>query len=405
MTRAALRALLRRAVASLRAHALRSSLSILGILFGVASITAVSSVTEGARLEALAQIGDLGADTLVAKARPASGEAPPAELTIDDLARLRATLPGLVSLAPIRTRDVDIAGASGTVVGTVVGSSEDYARTARSVVARGRTLAALDVAEARRVAVIGAGLAAGLFPKGGALGGRIRVEDVEFDVIGVLEARAARRSASSGLPLLGRDLNRVTLVPWSAVPSPGGRETAIDEIVLRVSRPETAPPLAAATRRALETSLGRGTIDVIVPLEVLRQQQRTQTVFAVVTGATSLICLIVGGVGILNILLASVSERVREIGIRRAVGATREDIGAQFLAEGALLSGFGGVLGLILGGLASMLIQKWAGWPIGFAPLLVLGGWLASVAAGLIAGGYPAWRAAHLEVMDALRRN
>jgi putative ABC transport system permease protein len=227
-----------------------------------------------------------------------------------------------------------------------------------------------------------------------------------FDVVGVLEARAARRNASSGLPLLGRDLNRVAIVPWNTIPSPDGGERAIDEIVLRVARAEAAPALAAAARRALEASPpGRGAVEVIVPLEVLRQQQRTQTVFAVVTGATSLICLIVGGVGILNILLASVSERVREIGIRRAVGATREDIGAQFLAEGALLSGFGGALGLILGGLSSILIQKWAGWPIGFAPLLVFGGWVASVAAGLLAGGYPAWRAAHLEVMDALRRN
>lgn len=405
MTRAALRALLRRAVASLRAHALRSSLSILGILFGVASITAVSSVTEGARIEALAQIGDLGADTLVARTRTTPEEEARAGITIDDLARLRATLPGLASAAPIRVRDESIPGPDGPVAATVVGSSEDYARTARSRVARGRALAALDIAEARRVAVIGATLAASLFPQGDAVGGRVEIANDVFEVVGVLEARAARRNASSGLPLLGRDLNRVVIVPWNTIPSPDGGERAIDEIVLRVARAEAAPALAAAARRALEASSGRGAIEVIVPLEVLRQQQRTQTVFAVVTGATSLICLIVGGVGILNILLASVSERVREIGIRRAVGATREDIGAQFLAEGALLSGFGGALGLILGGLSSILIQKWAGWPIGFAPLLVFGGWVASVAAGLLAGGYPAWRAAHLEVMDALRRN
>lgn len=405
MTRAALRALLRRAVASLRAHALRSSLSILGILFGVASITAVSSVTEGARREALAQIGDLGADTLVVRPRASVGDGVPTEIRIEDLARLRATLPGLVSLAPIRTRDIDLAGPNGPLVGTLVGSSEDYARTTRCVVARGRALAALDVTERRRVAVIGATLATSLFPHGGALGGRIQVDDDVFDVVGVLEARAARRPASSGVPLLGRDLNRAVIVPWGAVAPARGSDAAIDEIVVRVRQPEEAPSLAAAARRALETSLGRGAIDVVVPLEVLRQQQRTQTVFAIVTGATSLICLIVGGVGILNILLASVSERVREIGIRRAVGATREDIGAQFLAEGALLSGFGGVLGLILGGLASVLIQKWAGWPIAFAPLFVVGGWMASIVAGLLAGGYPAWRAAHLEVMDALRRS
>jgi putative ABC transport system permease protein len=106
----------------------------------------------------------------------------------------------------------------------------------------------------------------------------------------------------------------------------------------------------------------------------------------------------------MNILLASVSERVKEIGIRRAVGATREDVAAQFLAEGALLSACGGVLGLLLGGLAALLIQTWASWPIAAAPGLVAFGFVTSVATGLAAGGYPAWKAAHLEVMEALRR-
>ena len=405
MTRRAVRTLLRRAAHSLRAHALRSALSIVGILFGVASITAVSSVTEGARNEALAQIGDLGADTLVARARSAPTSPSPPELTLDDISRLRAALPGLISIAPIRSAEIEIAGPSTLIPASLVGSSEAYAVTSRSALGQGRMIAALDVAEARRVAVLGASLARAAFPKGRALGERIRIGDDEFDVVGVLEPRAARRKSSSPLPLLGRDLNRSVIVPWNTMPQPRGSLRAIDEILIRIARPEAATSLAAAVRRTLELSGGRDAVEVIVPLEVLRQQQRTQIVFAIVTAATSLICLIVGGVGILNILLASVSERVREIGIRRAVGATREDIGAQFLAEGALLSGCGGALGLLLGGAASLLIQRWAAWPIGFAPTMVAGGWALSVATGLIAGGYPAWRAAHLEVMDALRRS
>ena len=405
MTRSALRALVRRALASLRAHALRSALSILGILFGIASITAVSSVTEGARNEALAQIGDLGADTLVARVRVTPGAQTPPDLTIDDAVRLRAALPGIVSFAPLRTALAEIPGPNGSVSATVVGSSEAYGMTARSALARGRMPTSLDLAERRRVAVLGATLATAVFPQSNALGGLIRIGDDEFDVVGVLEPRAARRSGSSPLPLLGRDLNRSVIVPWNTIPQTRGSDTTIDEIMIRIARPEQAQAMAAAARRSLEMSLGRGWVEVVVPLEVLRQQQRTQTVFAVVTGATSLICLIVGGVGILNILLASVSERVREIGIRRAVGATREDIAAQFLAEGALLSGCGGALGLGLGMAAALLIQRWAAWPIAFAPMIIALGWALSVATGLIAGGYPAWRAAHLEVMDALRRS
>jgi len=404
VTRSALRALIRRAIASLRARALRSALSILGILFGVASITAMSSVTEGARREALSQIGELGADTLVARVRATTASGPRLELTVDDSARLRAALPGLVTLAPIRTASVEIPGPSGAIPATIVGTTETYALAARYTLARGRTLTSLDIAERRRVAIVGAEIALAAFPNGPPLGQRVRIGEEAFDVVGILEPRATRRSSHSPVPVLGRDLNRSVIVPWNTIPGNTGSERGIDEVLIRLRRSEDAQALAAAARRTLEPSLGREAVELVVPLEVLRQQQKTQTVFGAVTGATSLICLLVGGVGIMNILLASVSERVREIGIRRAVGATREDIAAQFLAEGALLSACGGILGLLLGAAAALLIQRWASWPIAMAPAFIAFGFLTSIATGVAAGGYPAWKAAHLEVMEALRR-
>jgi putative ABC transport system permease protein len=403
MTRAARRALVRRAALSLRAHALRSALSILGILFGVASITAMSSVTEGARLEALSQIGDLGADTLVVRVRPNPDSRARPELTLDDVARLHKALPGLLTLAPIRNAAVELAGPGGPISASVVGTTESYARAARSALARGRALTSLDVAERKRVAVLGAEIAYAAFPAGSPLGAAIRIGDDLFDVIGVLEPRASRRSTRGSPPMLGRDLNRSVIVPWNSIPGKGS-DVAIDEVLMRLQDSASARPLAAAASRTLEPSLGKDGADVVVPLEVLKQQQRTQTVFGAVTGATSLICLLVGGVGIMNILLAGVSERVREIGIRRAVGATREDIGAQFLAEGALLSACGGVLGLVLGAIAALLIQRWAAWPIAAAPGFIALGFASSILTGVAAGGYPAWTAAKLEVMDALRR-
>ena len=403
MTRAATRALVRRAIVSLRAHALRSVLSILGILFGVASITAMSSVTEGARLEALSQIGDLGADTLVVRARAASEKETRPALTIDDSDRLASALPGIRTIAPIRGASLEIPGPLGPVPATIVGTTETYARAARSAVALGRSLTPIDVAERRRVAVLGAEIALALFPGATPLGQRVRIGDDVFDVIGVLEPRASRRSSRGSAPMLGRDLNRSVIVPWNCIPGPGS-DTSIDEVLIRLVDSGEARALAAAAKRTLERSLGHDGAEVIVLLEVLRQQQKTQTVFGAVTGATSLICLLVGGVGIMNILLASVSERVREIGIRRAVGATREDIAAQFLAEGALLSACGGGFGLVLGGGAALLIQHWANWPVAASPGLVFLGFLSSILTGVAAGGYPAWTAARLEVMDALRR-
>lgn len=402
MTRAASRALIQRSMASLRAHTLRSALSILGILFGVASITAMSSVTEGARLEALAQIGDLGADTLVVRSAVGPAQAPRPELTLEDVERLRMSLPGVLSVAPLRNATTEIPGPNGPIPATLVGTDEAYARAARSALSAGRALAPLDIVERKRVAIVGAELAIAAFPGETPLGRRIDIGGDVFDVVGVLEPRAARKSSHTPV-ILGRDLNRSIVVPWNTFPG-SGSDVGIDEALVRLG-PRTNPrALAAVAKRTIEQSLGKDAAEVVVPLEVLRQQQRTQAVFAAVTGATSLICLLVGGVGIMNILLASVSERVREIGIRRAVGATREDIAAQFLAEGALLSAGGGALGLVVGGMATFLIQSLAAWPIAAAPGMVALGFLTSIVTGLAAGGYPAWRAANLEAMEALRQ-
>lgn len=405
MSRAFARSLLRRAVHSIRANTLRSGLSIVGVVFGVASITAMSSVTEGARREAVAQIGDLGADTLVVRIRVSSNDQDLPELTIDDARHLAVAVPGVLALVPIRESSVEVSGPNGMVLGSLVGATEKYSAASRGVLALGRSLASIDVTTRRRVAVIGAGIARRLFPGTSPLGQAIQIDGDLFDVVGVFEPRATPKSGrSSPLPVMGRDLNRAIVVPWNTVPNYKGSAHAIDEVLIRARDPREVRSLAGVVRRGLEQRLGRSAVEVVVPLEVLRQQQRTQKVFSAVTGTTSLICLVVGGVGIMNILLASVSERVREIGIRRAVGATQEDIALHFLAEGGLLSASGGVMGLVLGGIASLVLQRWAAWPVAAAPPVVFLGLISSVATGLAAAGYPAWKASRLEVMEALRQ-
>jgi putative ABC transport system permease protein len=145
-------------------------------------------------------------------------------------------------------------------------------------------------------------------------------------------------------------------------------------------------------------------IDVFVPREVLRQRERTQRIFNVVTGAVAGIGLIVGGIGIMNIMLASVAERTREVGIRRAVGASRAEIAAHFLAESTLLTSSGGLLGVVLGLVGSAVIQHYAGWTTALSPGMLLLAVLTALAVGIAFGFYPAWRAARLEPMAALRR-
>jgi putative ABC transport system permease protein len=177
----------------------------------------------------------------------------------------------------------------------------------------------------------------------------------------------------------------------------------VDEIVLRVADAGDVARAAEVAQRAVERSSGGAAFDVIVPREILRQKERTQRIFNVVTGAVAAIGLLVGGIGIMNIMLASVAERTREVGIRRALGATRTDVAAQFLSESSLLTTVGGVAGALLGVVGSGLIQRWAGWPTALSPLMLLIALSMALVIGIGFGLYPAWRAAHLEPMEALR--
>jgi putative ABC transport system permease protein len=221
-------------------------------------------------------------------------------------------------------------------------------------------------------------------------------------LVGVLEARASGKGKAG--PIRSRDVNRALFVPLPALDRGGdARPDGVDEIVLRVSEAEQVAQAAEVAQRAVERSTGGAGLEVVVPREILRQKERTQRIFNVVTGAVAFIGLLVGGIGIMNIMLASVAERTREVGVRRALGATRGDVAAQFLAESSLLTAAGGVAGALLGLLGSALIQRWAGWPTALSPVMLLVSIAMALAVGIGFGLYPAWHAAHLEPMEALR--
>ena len=396
--------LLRLAVRNLLVHKLRSTLSIVGVVFGVGAVTAVSAVGEGARREAIDQIGDLGIDTITVRARPASAGVPAAPLRVQDAAAVRAVGAGVVAVAPVREATVPVQGAGKTTDAGVVGTTADYASAARLRVSSGRFLAGLDVEERKRVAVLGASVASDLFPLTDPRGQRVLVGGDWYDVVGVAEGRSSRRGR--GGPIRSRDVNRAVFVPLLSLDRGGdARADGIDEIVLRVDDASNVTRSAEVVKAVVRRTTGSEAFDVIVPREILRQKERTQRIFNVVTGAIAAISLLVGGIGIMNIMLASVAERTREVGIRRAVGASRRDIGTQFLVESSLLTATGGVLGTLLGVAGSFVIQRLAGWPTALSPEMLATGLLTALAVGIGFGFYPAWEAAHLEPMDALRRD
>jgi putative ABC transport system permease protein len=397
------RLLIRLGLSALIAHRLRSALSVVGVVFGVAAVVAMMSVGEGARREALDQIGSLGIDTVTLRARPPDPKQVTRPLELRAARSVREVVPGLSAVSPLRVMSLDAEVGNRSLEVTALGTTPDYREATRLELEAGRFLADLDVSRAARVAVLGAVVARQLFPLREACGEWVRLDGDWFRVVGVLTGRDARGRRSG--PLRSHDVNRSVIVPLvsldrgdDAVPD------GIDEITVRVAPGTPVVSAARALAGVAERSSGGTSVDVVVPLEILRREARAQRVFNVVTGAVAAISLIVGGIGIMNVMLASVAERTGEVGIRRALGASRRDVGAQFLVEAALLTSVGGLFGGVLGALGSELIQRLADWPTAMSPMALAFALVMAVGVGLGFGFYPAWRAAHLQPMEALRR-
>jgi len=364
----------------------------------------MSSVGEGARRETLAQISSLGIDTVTLRPRPPEpGEKRAAALPMAVVESLGRVVPDVRAVAPLRVAELpaEAGGRSAAVI--ALGTTAAYRDATRLELASGRFLAALDVADRKRVAVLGASVARALFPLGSPLGESVRLGGDWYQVVGVLEGRASPRGR--GAAIRGRDVNRSVLVPLQALdrgadPRPDG----VDEIVFRVATPEAVTTAAGVAQALVRRATGGEPLEVIVPREILRQRERTQRVFNVVTGAVAAISLLVGGIGIMNIMLASVAERTREVGVRRALGARRKDVAAQFLVESTLLTVTGGVLGSVLGLVGAALIQAFAGWPTAVNPLMLVVALVVALGVGIGFGLYPAWHAAGLDPVEALRR-
>jgi len=414
---------LKMGIKSLWIHKLRSILTALGIILGVCSVIAMLAIGEGASYEAQQQIRELGSQNIIVNSvRPPEESTVSSKqnfalvygLTYADAARIHSTIPNVKVIVPARSVPKHLRHGARRVDGAVVGVPPWHPQVVRRKVIRGRFFSAVDMDECATVCVLNEPVVRELFPFEDPLGKTVWAGDAVYRVVGILRAQSAGARKQSGSNNLSSGFEMY--IPISTAQAwfgninfkrrSGSHEaTVIDlhRITVQVENLDNVHGTARAIERILEYGHEKKDYEIVVPLDLLEKAKRTQQIFSIVLGSIAAISLVVGGVGIMNIMLATVTERTREIGIRRALGARRKDIVTQFLIETVILASTGGVLGVTLGVLIPYLVTKFAGmltivtpWSCGLAFGI-------SVAVGLIFGLYPAYRAAAMDPIQALR--
>jgi putative ABC transport system permease protein len=406
---------LARSFDTLLLHKLRTLLTMLGMIFGVAAVLAMLSIGAGAQQQMMSFIAELGVQNLIIEARESTDyqafqkmrqQSP--GLTFQDLRAMEAALPAVEAIsarkrfAPNRV----IPKAEGEVP-VVYGVDPSYPRIAGLRVVSGRFFSDDEASTAAPVAVLGEAARIRLFGSADPLGQFIKVNEQWFEIIGITAPQAVARGEVAGLP--AQDRNNLIYVPVASAmlrleDNYSQFRDEIDGAYLRLRSASEVTTAATIVRGVLDTT-HRGAADfaLVVPAELLAEQQRTKRIFDIVMVALASISLLVGGIGIMNIMLASVLERTPEIGLRRALGARRADIIRQFVIETTLIAVTGGIAGLVLGVVMSRAIAEFAGWSTIVTPGALGLAFFVSVAVGLIFGVYPATKAAGLDPVEALR--
>ncbi len=402
------------ALSNLGRHKLRTSLTMLGMIFGVGAVIAMLSIGAGGEKKALEAIGRMGLRNVIVRAK---------EIKPDDRQEIRKkslgvslrdgeaiseAVPNVDAVMPrVEVKPYKIMAPGATAKGKVFGVPWRYREVADVGLAEGRFFDARDEIEHAQVCVIGQEVRRKLFGYGDVIGKRLKVNDVWLDVVGVLANGDAATGPQAAGAETAKSVAREIWIPVTTAMRKFDRDpldAPVDELLVSVKEGVST----RTTARLLEPLLqrlhgGADDFEVVVPEALLEQSRQTQRIFNVVMGSIAGISLLVGGIGIMNIMLASVLERTREIGVRRAIGATRRDIRAQFVIESFAISVIGGCAGIVIGIMLARIVAAYAGWPtvITIWSLVLSTG--VSVAVGLVSGIYPATRAAELNPVEALR--
>ncbi|MCA9128529.1 MAG: ABC transporter permease [Planctomycetales bacterium] len=416
-------------------HKLRSLLTLLGVILGVGSVIAMLAVGEGSKKEALERIRNLGADNVILRSvrpntedendgrqpsRDENGNIPISVLQYglkhSDLERLKATLPTISRAVPVALTNTNVSRQRNRMPNArVLGTTSEFLEIKKLGIQRGRFISTVDIENAWNIAVLADGAAKELFKFEDPIGQHVLISNDVYRVVGILESQNSGNNTPGAVGQ--KDLNNDIYVPIScvqrrlgemqAVQASGGRsyeQSELSEITLTVREERYVSQTAEMARELLlRNHPDAKDFSIQVPLELLAQAMEEKRMWNMVLGSIAGISLLVGGIGIMNIMLASVTERTKEIGIRRALGATKRAISIQFLVETVLLSSTGGVLGVLLGVTIPTVVSLLTDLDTVISWWSVVLSFAISVGVGVIFGWYPAQRAASLNPITALR--
>ncbi|OGG02902.1 MAG: hypothetical protein A3F83_00260 [Candidatus Glassbacteria bacterium RIFCSPLOWO2_12_FULL_58_11] len=394
-------------------HKLRSLLTMLGIILGVASVIAMLSIGEGAKREALEKFKILGVNNIIVRERALSDEEL-AEvrakfsrgLSLADAGAIREIIPTVETVAPQAELEVEAHFEDKSAKATVVGITPETLRILNYELTSGTPITQEQTDKEQRLCLLGSEIARDLFPTTDPLGKSVKLEDQWFEVLGVMGSRSLYTETVG--ELAARNLNQDVYIPLTAFLRRFDKEkplaSQIDQLTVKVRESEELVATGAVIRRLLERRHYKNKdFDIVIPFELLKQEEKERRIYNLVLGSIAAISLLVGGIGIMNIMLATVLERTREIGIRRAIGAKRKDILIQFLLEAVGLSLIGGAIGVTLGIAISHMVGHIGNFSAVVSPLHVLLAFFVSGAVGVISGTFPARRAAGIDPIEALR--
>ncbi|MBF0234342.1 MAG: ABC transporter permease [Desulfamplus sp.] len=404
---------------SLMLHKLRSALSILGIICGTMAVIVMISIGEGARQKIVGQIEQLGIKNiyintinLTEEQRLKARQNLSSGLNTDDAERIKTGCRYIMDTACLKEVSASLVGVRLRTSPQIVATSSSYASLLNLSLMQGRFISKHDVESQNMVCVLGDTVAKNL-GDGGKIGRSVRIENNLFKIIGILNRYNHDTEKNSAISV--RDYNEIIFIPLNAFGNKNNilvnrsnnvfaNTINITEIIVQTNNSEEVIIAGRMIKRIMEVAHNQiNDYQIIIPMELLKQTQKIQRTFTLVLSAIASISLFVGGIGIMNIMLAIVYERTREIGIRRAVGATQNDIIFQFLTESIILTSIGGSAGILTGAIAAKLLSLIAGWETIVTLFSVFLPFVMSVLIGVFFGLYPAYQAAKMDPVSALR--